>query len=543
VTTSGTTADSGLAQLPRAADVIVVGAGLAGLALARRLAVSHSGRVLVVESGPDAGRDHYRWENDPERANALWLDPAADPHLSRPYRPTDAGYRGIAGLRRRLGGRSLYWGGVAVPIEPWALNEESWPPSVVAELTTCWRGGPSLYERVTKELTEWADGPLTTDRGFALGRHRFTEAPKAVRESAAGARWRAYSPLDDWPESVPLVCGHHAVAVVTDQDGVAGLVVERAGERVTIDARRIVLAAGTIENSRLVLQALPRTDSTSDSTSHAAPAALPGLVDKVAQGFVTAFDPAAAPAALRDVTEPGGLFLQRADARLRSSLFVRTYVNAHGLVVVDCYCMGEQTRAATGRVWCEPGPRLPWPTFVAGGLCPADELLVSAQRRELRQLYELLCQDAGVAGTGADLEFEDAFGSADLAGALVAGDGAVVPGRPTTYAFPLGSEQHEAGTLPLGGAVVDEHARVRAVPGLYVCGPATFPRTGAANPALTVLALATRLAGDLADQDPATPAPATAPAPAQKPAAVPAPHRTHRHVPPPGDLTTGRRTR
>ena len=36
------------------------------------------------------------------------------------------------------------------------------------------------------------------------------------------------------------------------------------------------------------------------------------------------------------------------------------------------------------------------------------------------------------------------------------------------------------------------------LPGLFALGPACFPRMGAANPALTVLALARRLAAHLA---------------------------------------------
>ncbi|WP_328720284.1 GMC oxidoreductase [Streptomyces sp. NBC_00247] len=471
--------------------MIIVGAGLAGLALARRLADSRAGRVLVIESGPDAGRDHYRWVNDPQQAHTMWLDPTADPHFWQPYQATDSAYRGIAGLRRRLGGRSLYWGGVAVPIEPWALDDGSWPRSVVDDLTVSWRGGQSLYHEATEELRQWTGTAALSDgRAVDLGGHRFDEAPRAVRTSPDGQRWQAYSPLGDWPESVEVVSDCHAVAVATDQDRITGLLVEENGVRRVIAAPKIVLAAGTVENSRLVLQALHRADSSG-------PVELTGLVDKLAQGFVVAFDPAAAPKSMAALAESGGLFLSRADADLRSSLFLGARMNEHGLMVVDCYCMGEQTRSATGRVWCEPGADLPWPTFVAGGLSEADTRMTLDQQRELQRLYEELCGEAGVSGTR--LHFDEPFGSEDLAERLVIGDTLRVPGVPATYSFPIGSEQHEAGTLPLGGAVVDEHARVRSVDGLYVTGPATFPRTGAANPALTILALSARLAGELAD--------------------------------------------
>ncbi|WP_170305167.1 GMC oxidoreductase [Kitasatospora viridis] len=475
-----------------AADVIVVGAGLAGLEVARRLAAAGgAGRILVVEAGPDAGREHYRWADEPARADARWLDPAADPHLWQPYRRTDAGYGGIAGLRRRLGGRSLYWGGVALPIEPWALAG-SWPDSVVADLTGSWRGGPPLYESVAAQLRQWAGSPAgAAQPSHPLVGREFAEAPKAVRQADQGGRWRAYSPLDDWPDSVELACDSHAVAVQVEAGRVTGLLVERAGERQLLGAGRVVLAAGTVESSRLVLQALHQVDGS-------APVELPGLADKVAQGFMAAFDPAQAPPSVKAFAESGRLFVSRADAELRSSVFLRCYLNEHGLLIVDCYCMGEQLPGRAGRVWCEPGAQLPWPTSVAGGLSPADEQLVLAQRRELRRIHRELCLEAGTGG--AEPAFESAFGSPDLAERLGAGAAMTTAGSTATYSFPIGSEQHESGTLPLGGALLDEHARVRAVAGLSVAGPATFPRSGAANPALTILALAARLAADLAEE-------------------------------------------
>lgn len=476
--------------------MVVVGGGLAGLYLARRTAAAHSGTVVVIEAGPDAGRDHLRWEHDQEKADRIWLDPASDPYFRRPYHPTATGFDGISGLRGRLGGRALYWGGVVLPIEPWALERDTWPSEVVADLTMPRNGEPPLYDSVVADLEKWVGGPLSCGRGFRLGGHRFAEVPRAVLAGEESPRWRAWSPLDDLhdterPGAVSVRCDLQAVAVVTGPDGAArGVLVEHGGERTVIGAGRVVLAAGTVENSRLVLQALPRDDD-------AGPASLPGLVDKLAQGFVTAFVPTAVPESIRSVAGDGGLFMAPGPAGSRSNQFLRVYTNDHGLLVVDCYLMGEQTRHPSGRVWCEPGPELPWPTFVAGHLGKADRQLIDDQRRELRRMHQLLHAQADM--TAVPLAFEERFGSTDLAGLVTAGDTMEVPGQPVTYGFPLGCEQHEAGTLPLGGAVVDEKAQVRAVPGLYVCGPATFPRTGAANPALTVLALAARLAGELGE--------------------------------------------
>jgi hypothetical protein len=450
---------------------------------------------LVIEAGPDVGRDHLRWENDPETANERWLKPESDPFFCQPYRLAGTGFDGISGLRRRLGGRALYWGGVTLPVEPWALEPSSWPPEVIAELTDAWHGGPSLYDRVIADLEKWMGGPLTSGREFLLGDRRFTEVPRAVLAAENSSRWRAWSPLELWPGerqtgTVSVLCDHQVVTVTSGPEGaVSGVVIENDGRRTVIEARRVVLAAGTIENSRLVLQAV--------TPPGARPTVLPGLVDKLAQGIVTALEPATVPDAIRALADTGGLFRATASPESRSNLMLSAHRNRHGLVVVDCYLMGEQTRDPGGQVWCEPGPELPWRTYVAGRLGAADREVIAAQRQELRRMHRLLDEQTGL--TGRPLDFEEPFGVTDLADWVGAGDAMATPGRPVTYSFPLGSEQHEAGTLPLGGALVDEHAQVRAVRGLYVCGPATFPRTGAANPALTILALSARLAAEFSE--------------------------------------------
>jgi choline dehydrogenase-like flavoprotein len=45
--------------------------------------------------------------------------------------------------------------------------------------------------------------------------------------------------------------------------------------------------------------------------------------------------------------------------------------------------------------------------------------------------------------------------------------------------------------------VLDEHARVHGVANLFVAGSSTFPTSGFANPTLTIVALALRLADHL----------------------------------------------
>jgi choline dehydrogenase-like flavoprotein len=65
----------------------------------------------------------------------------------------------------------------------------------------------------------------------------------------------------------------------------------------------------------------------------------------------------------------------------------------------------------------------------------------------------------------------------------------------------LGTTYHEAGTLAMGDSaetsVTNADARFQLVNNLYATGPALFPTTGSANPMLTGVALARRLAEHL----------------------------------------------
>ena len=74
----------------------------------------------------------------------------------------------------------------------------------------------------------------------------------------------------------------------------------------------------------------------------------------------------------------------------------------------------------------------------------------------------------------------------------------------TSYA-PLGGVAHEAGSMrmtssgpgPAGPGVVDEHLRMLGCDNVYVCDLSVFPSIPAANPTLTLAALALRLAAQL----------------------------------------------
>ncbi|MFE9663209.1 FAD-dependent oxidoreductase [Streptomyces sp. NPDC005955] len=473
-------------------ETLVVGAGMAGLATAAELGRRGRDSVAVLEAGPDRGRTHIQTEYSSAEALRLWLRPDTDPDFSRPYETVGGAFRDLAGLRRRVGGRSLYWGGVLLPIEGWALSEK-WPQAIATELTQTWDGGPSLYQRVIDDVVDWGAKPPGGLR-LTLGELEFDRTPHATREEPAGG-WSAFSPLAWWGEGddgdprvrrVPILAGHEVLGVRVEHGRAIGVQVRTEdGELRDLRAKRVVLAAGTVVNSRLAIQAL------ADSGT-GAPRELPGLVDKISQGFTVAFtDAERLPDTVRAAAREGRIHHRIGTASTRANQFVRFSESADGTVTLDSWTMGEQRRGPHGRVRCGGSGAWPWSTTVHAGLDAADEEVRASQQHLLDEVWAEVASPLGVPAD--PLVFSPRHGSPDLADRLTA----IRTATPRTYSFPIGSEQHEAGTLALG-EVLDEEQQFTAVPGLYACGPSVMPRTGAANPSMTTLALSKRLGAVLA---------------------------------------------
>jgi choline dehydrogenase-like flavoprotein len=75
-----------------------------------------------------------------------------------------------------------------------------------------------------------------------------------------------------------------------------------------------------------------------------------------------------------------------------------------------------------------------------------------------------------------------------------------------TNSMPITFQGHQMGTTRMSNdprqGVVDEHCRVHTISNLYVAGSSIFPTGGSANPTLTIVALALRLADRLKKASP-----------------------------------------
>lgn len=448
-------------------DVLVVGAGLSGLETA--CALRAAGADVLVLGGGIAGR-------------ALWS--SALP-----------GHYEAAASCRGVGGRSRYWHGVVLRLEEWALRDPVWPSSAVCDLVGT-QGRRGLYEQVEAELAAWAGASLDATRGDAdetlaavLGAVLARElriVPRAVRAAPAGSP--AYTPLERWHRlegSERLLADKEALALVVERGRVVGVQAYDCRSRLesVISCTHVVLAAGVLENTRLVAQL------------HDPGERYAGLADHLVQGFLVVLPEAAF--GLRAPAE--GLVYAAGDAASRSNLFarLRPATGEGRRLLLDVWAMGEQLPGRASSVVAEQAQRLPWAMKVEPGLSPVDRALLAAQRRELGDAWRRLAAAIGVPPL--PFEFPDFLVARRSFSALQAVEQRLPVGQPVAYTWPLGSVDHETGTLPLGSPCVDDVGKVRAVEGVYVTGPATFARPGAANPSLTTFALARRTARALAD--------------------------------------------
>ncbi|PWW60371.1 FAD-binding protein [Actinokineospora spheciospongiae] len=478
--------------------IVVVGAGLAGLELARRLAEHGAGDVLVLEAGPVSDPTHIHTGRTRDAATELVFAPDTDPHFHRSWTSDSAHYTGVSGLRRRFGGRALYWHGVSLPLEPWALAD--WPAEVAADLTGGWRGGPPLYDRVTADLEAWAGRPLG---GGAItgpvGGHRFRTLPTACRDTGDGM-WAAYAPVDGWHadgdglrapwSGVRARCGVEVLRVDVRGGSAHGVVARDARGVFTVEAGAVVLCAGTVESTRLALQALHEAGVLPTPR-------LGGLADHIVQGFTLRLVGADGFFAERGMA-PGSYHLP-ADPAIRSYLRVDLHRTGPGELLVDVRATGEQSPDRNSAVECDPTAELPWRAHVRTALAARDEVVVHGQRALLDAFWRTLAEELG--RTPAPLGFVD-FGSARRTNTQVLPSltKALPEGVPESWTSLLGTEDHEGGCLALGSVLTDGQEFAH-LPGLFANGPAVFPRIGAANPSLTTLALSRRLAATLAETD------------------------------------------
>jgi len=216
---------TGEGALVRNADFVVIGAGTVGLPTSVMLARKTGKTVVCLETGGRRQDGETHPLNEVVQRGML--------------------YRGASqGRFRCLGGTSTRWGGALIPFQDADLRDAHWPISL-DELA------PYIGEVETLFSVE--GGPFFDPAfQFALGGdhvNRLAKWPKFKNRNVAAlleADVAAAENLQVWLNA-------HVVEVKTDASGVTVKARSLDGDSISISAKKLIVAAGAIETTRLAL--------------------------------------------------------------------------------------------------------------------------------------------------------------------------------------------------------------------------------------------------------------------------------------------------
>ena len=469
-----------------AADVCVVGAGAAGITMAR--ALSGTGlKVLVLESG------------------GLTLDQRtqvlnAGDSVGQPY--------GVVNNRLRFfGGTTNHWRGWCRPLDEIDFEPRDWVPRSGWPIR---RSDLDRYYDAARGVCQLAHSSFDArDWARMTGTSAFpasAEIASTVFQVSPPTRFgKVYRAELERSRSVTVLLHANVVRVQLAEGGreVRSLrVATLSGRRFAVRARRFVLAAGGLENARLLL-ASSDVQRTGVGNQH----------DLVGRFF--ADHPHVPVGSIRYPVDP------------RASAFYGVHPNAEhpraeaGLVATDLFVRRERLlRSYIASIDLPSGASLDRQVRAVGrDLAGADfglPRLLSlrteqAPNPDSRLTLEGRRDELGVPLVRLDWrigEFERRSAArtmAAVASTLGAGGHARVYNRllvdeERAWHETVGGSHH-MGTVRMASdprdGVVDASCRVHGVSNLYVAGSAVFATTGFANPTFTIVALALRLADHL----------------------------------------------
>src|SRR5713226_9343122 len=521
-------------------DAIVIGAGMYGAYIAEKIYRKGQGnlRVLVLEAGSFLVSEHV------QNLSRIGLN-AAGPITVDPGTPRERVWGlpwrssiGFPGLAYCVGGRSLYWGGWSPRLTNADLK--NWPPEIRTYLQ-------ANYSDTEKEIgvdpvTDFISGDLFDALRSAMDKAAkkvatvdvVEVAPLAVQGSAPAPgifpfdkyssapiltdaiRDAAASP--DNTRRLFLVPHAHAVKLHNSDGVVSAIELYYNGQQkfisVTPDCA-VVLAASTIESTRLALESFPTplmgrnlmAHLRSNTTVRIPRAVLGTLPTQLAAAAMLVrgstpqgrYHLQVTAAAIDSPNSEGTMWrvvpdLDLLDQLLASQDFSKVTITFRGIGEMPGDKNATNTNPSASWMDLSPFERDEF------GLRRAYVNLVA--KPQALALWDTMDQAAvqlaqALAGSPANIEyFYNGMWNA----------AAPPPGKVRDG---LGTTHHEAGTLWIGtdpaSSVLNLDGQFHGIQNAYVAGPAVFPALGSANPSLTAFTLARRTARAITQR--ANPAP------------------------------------
>lgn len=446
--------------------MVVVGAGPAGLTVAKELADRTNLKILVVESGSESSMPgRLRRYGTELKATGTFADAYYAHHNQRAF-----------------GGTTCVWSGWCAVLEERSFLAGEWPFSY-GELYAYYPKAAAILN-LPKAVYARPETTLPGADGNIVYRPYYFS--RTVRKDGPPVTLRFSRTHDDWARrtSVDILLDHTATGLRAEGDAVAavGVCPSAPGTKpVWIDAGRVVLAAGGIQNPRLLQLSFgerwpavgryfadhPHMYDCADlqvdkeaietAMAHAHPDGLPFEDGQGAIALSSTFaHERSLPSVTADFKDPGisrNLLAGRRRATVTASTTIRAEMRSNERNTVTLL---------SGRYDMLGLP-------MAHATLDLDVAAAESARRAL---------DAELVRTG--------LGRMRL--------------RPAPIFITGGG--HMVGTTRMGRdpnrSVADATAKVHGITNLFIAGSSLFPAMGAANPTLTIVALAVRLAEHLA---------------------------------------------
>lgn len=470
-------------------DAIVIGSGIGGGILADQL-TDLGLEVLVLDAGSylfpthvgNLPRQHRLERAHDKNIWALWDDFKVTNYQNAP----GSNFNGAQAFA--LGGRSLFWGGF-IPRMSWWELEPPWPQAVrwalendayaeAEQLLKKSEVDSDFQRRIRSELRgRFPDyvpliAPMAIQHSFSA----VSAVPAGVFSTADLLMESRLTAGETGIDNLTINLNHAVVEILKNGNRATGVVAHDliSDRRRTFRGRYVILAAGTIESAKI--------------------AKLSGLADpnnKIGVGitdhpifFVPFVVSASSP--LYDRGGVAKLLLRHRDANR----------NAHRYnVLLEIGSDFNQGRFID--------PEILEAHLAVRGDAAFGEL-VFLFHSDLIEQNELVQNGPSFAkpvvrvneGGISQAEWNEVQGLTDQIMAMLHAQ-PFAPGTPLTLGRAgLGGVAHEVGTLRIG-TVVDENLKFLAYDNLYACDLSIFPTSPAANPTLTLAALALRLATHL----------------------------------------------